>query len=177
MKINKILAAAAIAMPLQFAQAQEPAINAQVAAIDVVGYDTGLALMLGYEHPAEFIFKNVSMEGEVTASVVNPSYDFFNLSEELSFYTAGVYLKYTHPFTEQFSVYGRAGVHYASITYTTNTIGLSDTDNNVGRNFGLGVNFDVAQNVSLTAGATRFVTDTNLSGDLNLISVGAKFKL
>ncbi len=180
MKFNKVLAAAAIAIPLQFAHAQEPAINAQLAAIDVDGYDPGIALMVSYEHPAEFIFNNVSIEGEVTASVIDPSDDYAIYTDELSFYTAGLYLKYTHPMTQQLSLYGRAGVHYESVTYTTNNFNFgrfSGTDNSLGRNIGIGIDYQVAPAIDLTIGATALDSDSDFTDNIRLISVGAKFQL
>jgi hypothetical protein len=184
MNINKVLlCSTALLLPVQFAHAQEaPAINAQLAATDISGYNTGLALMVGYEHPIPALYKNLSVEGELAATVMEPE-DSYTLggtgyNDTLSYYLASVYLKYTHPLNAQFSIYGRVGVHYENITYHSDFFNTTTTDTGLGRNLGIGANYHFSPAMDFTLSATLFDTDSNnFNTDIKHISAGIKFKL
>lgn len=181
MKLSKALGAAAIlALPLHLAHAQGPALNAQLAVVDISGFDPGIALMVGYEHPMPMIHENVSIEGEFSASIVNPENTYTiagtNFDEELSYYTAGAFLKYTHPLNQKFSLYGRAGVHYERVTYDTNYFNASGTDSSVGKNIGIGADLHMNESLDLTIGATLYDSDSDYNSDIKHISAGVKVK-
>jgi opacity protein-like surface antigen len=182
MKINMlIITAAAISLPLQFAQAQEPSINAQLAATDISHMNTGLALMVGYEHPVPALHKNLSIEGEFTTTILNPenTYSIAGTSykEEMSYYIAGVYVKYSHPLNQQFNLFARAGVHYENITYEDSQGNFSVTETGLGRNIGIGADYHLNPKMDVTFGATLIDTEANHSSDIKHISAGIKFKL
>ncbi|MEN8169421.1 MAG: porin family protein [Pseudomonadota bacterium] len=183
MKINMlIIAAAAASLPLQVAQAQSPSINAQLAATDIAGFNTGVALMVGYEHPIPALHENFSVEGELSTTIMNPESTYTNFfgsyKEEMSYYTAGVYAKYTHPINQDFSVFGRVGVHYENITHENSFNNSSVTQTAVGRNLGVGADYNFTPKMAVTVGATLIDTDVNIySSDIKHISVGMKFKL
>ena len=183
MKLHQLIIATALtALPLQLVQAQSPAINAQLAATDISGMNTGLALMVGYEHPIPALHENFSVEGELSTTIMNPENTYAiglaTYKEELSYYTAGVYAKYSHPINQDFSVFGRLGVHYENITYKRSFNNYSETKTALGRNLGLGADYNLTPKMAVTAGATLIDTDVNFySSDIKHISVGVKFKL
>jgi hypothetical protein len=181
-KINPIILAVAAALPLQLAQALEPAINVQLAATDISGFNSGLVLTGGYEHPLPALHENISIEGELSATLASPEHTYSvmgkSYADELSYYTLAAYIKYTHPVNQQLSLYGRAGVHFENITYKDDFFNSSTTDTGVGRNLGIGADYQLNQKVAFTLGATVLDTDgSNFNSDLKHISAGVKFKL
>jgi len=70
MKSLKILiATAAIALPLQFAQAGDESFNAQIVMPSVSGFSGGMGVALGYEMPKPDLFENLSIEAEFTTTM------------------------------------------------------------------------------------------------------------
>ncbi len=179
--IKIIAAAAAVALPLQFAQAAEPTVNAQLVIPDVDGFSGGMGIALGYEMPMPDVNPNFSVEGEFTTTISNPDTDMFGATVEISYYTLSGYAKYNHPINEQLDVYGRAGLRYgkseAEVAYTcwtgtglgTCTETASDTE--TGLSFGFGMNYGINEQMDFTAGYTV------ISSDINHLSAGIKYKL
>ncbi len=178
MKTIKVMAAvAAIALPLQFAQAAEPAVNAQLVIPDVDAFDGGMSIAVGYEMPVPDVNPNFSVEGELTKSLSSPEvggldYSYFSLSG---------YGKYTHQVNPAVDLYGRVGLTYVKaeidyaytcvVGFTITTCSGSASDTDTGLSFGFGMNYEVNPQMDFTAGYTI------LHKDISHLSAGLKFKL
>lgn len=172
MKTMKVLAAvAAVALPLQFAQAQDGAINAQLVFPDVglYGYDGGMGIALGYEANLD---SNISVEGEFTTTVSDPDWNLpGGVKYELSYYTLGGYAKYTADVSPGIGLYGRAGLVYWDWEESNNAGGYNFSDSEFSFSLGFGANIALSQQLDFTAGYTI------LDNDLNHLSAGIKYKL
>ncbi len=198
MKTIKVMAAvAAIALPLQFAQAEDATVNAQIVLPSVTGASGGMGIALGYEMPMPDVNPNFSFEGEFTTSISSPSdsesasySDPFlgtvtaKAENELSYYTLAAYAKYTHPVNPKLDLYGRVGLLYESVTvdYTSSVTysgfpalnqsgsdSASETD--TGLSYGFGMNYSLNEKMDFTAGYTI------IEKDIKHLSAGLKFKL
>lgn len=183
--IKIIAAAAAIALPLQFAQAQDATLNAQLVIPDVDGFDGGTSIAIGYEMPMPDVDPNFSIEGELTKSLSSPEVAGF----EYSYFSLSGYGKYTHEVDTKFSLYGRAGLTYTkvefdttSVCYTTQIVfgipvqvpsacSTTASDTDTGLSFGFGMNYALNPQMDFTAGYTI------LHKDINHLSAGIKYKL
>ena len=182
MKTFKILAAAAaIALPLQFAQAEDATVNAQLVIPSVDGMSGGMGIALGYEMPMPDVNPNFSVEGEFTTTISSPddSYSdaFGTLTLEASYYTLAAYAKYNHPVNEQLDVFGRVGLLYESVEAKVSGTGFysaaagSASETDTGLSFGFGMNYEINQQMDFTAGYTI------IESDINHLSAGIKYKL
>jgi hypothetical protein len=176
MKINKSLVAIAAALPMQMAYAQDSSLNAQLAISDVSSFDSGLALVLGYEMALPNLPKNLSLEGEFTATIDDPEYRYvvpFSgtvYSAEYSYFTLGGYVKYTLPVSPTFSAYGRAGLSYINESYEGNYVG-GVSGNGINLSVGIGANLQISQRMDLTAGFT------SIDSHIDHLSAGIKYRL
>lgn len=175
MKINKLVVAIAAALPMQMAFAQDSALSAQLAISDVAWADNGLALVVGYEMATPKLPKNLSLEGEFTATIDNPEnryvapFSGIVYSAEYSYYTLGGYMKYTLPVSPSFSAYGRAGLSYVNDSYDGYYGG--STIGGIGLSVGIGANLKVSQRMDLTAGFT------SIDSHIDHLSAGIKYRL
>ncbi len=178
MKTIKTMAAvAAIALPLQFAQAEDATFNAQIVLPSVTGFSGGMGVALGYEMPMPDVNPNFSIEGEFTKSLSSPD----NSGFEISYYTLAGYAKYSHPINAKLDVFGRVGLLYESVemdyaypclvgfTFTTCSASASETD--TGLSLGGGINYTLNPQMDFTAGYTI------IESDINHLSAGIKFKM
>jgi OOP family OmpA-OmpF porin len=89
-----------------------------------------------------------------------------------------------YPFTERFSVLGRAGVAYTrtSTHFTGNRLSAVTNPNasekKAGAKFGLGLEYKLSEALAMRAEATRFRVDDAVGnrGDVDLISLGLVYK-
>ncbi len=179
MKTIKVMAAAAaIALPLQFAQAEDATVNAQIVLPSVSGFSGGTGIALGYEMPMPDVTPNFSIEGELTKSISSPAASGF----EYSYYTLAAYAKYSHPVNAKLEVFGRAGLLYESVEYDVQScnfvfpVGLvcgtqSVSKTDTGLSLGGGINYKLNPQMDFTAGYTI------IASDLNHVSAGIKFKM
>ena len=167
--IKIIAAAAAIALPLQFAQAQDATVNAQLVIPSVDGFSGGMGLALGYEAPMPDVNPNFSVEGEFTTTISSPDTTIFGTTIELSYYTLAAYAKYNHEVNPGLDIYGRAGLIYESVELSGGGGSASDTD--TGLSFGFGMNYEINEQMDFTAGYTI------IESDINHLSAGIKYKL
>ena len=185
MKTFKILAAAAaIALPLQFAQAEDATVNAQLVLPDVDQMSGGMGIAIGYEVPMPDVNPNFSVEGEFTTTISSPdrSESVFGttITGEVSYFTLAAYAKYNHPVNEQLDVFGRAGLLYSNSEVSYSCSGTfcgsipmpgSDSETDTGLSFGFGMNYGINEQMDFTAGYT-VITD-----DATHLSAGIKYKL
>ncbi len=186
MKTIKVMAAvAAIALPLQFAQAEDATVNAQIVLPSVTGYSGGMGVALGYEMPMPDVNPNFSIEGEFTTTISSPddsaSAGGVTVTSELSYYTLAAYAKYNHPVNEKVDLFGRVGLLYESVeadySCSGNTFICSLTPSSSGKetdtglSFGFGMNYGINDKMDFTAGYTI------IESDINHLSAGIKFKM
>lgn len=175
--IKYLAAAAAMALPLQFAQAQDAAVNAQIVLPSITGYSGGMGVAVGYEAPMPQVDPNFSVEGEFTKSISNAddSYsDFFGTYKvEIDYYTLAAYAKYTMPVNPKMGLYGRAGLLYEKVEAKVSTPfgSASDTSSDTGLSLGFGMNYEINPKMDFTAGYTI------IESDIKHLSAGIKFKL
>lgn len=169
MKTMKVLAAAAaIALPLQFAQAQDNSFNAQVVFPDVSGFSGGMGVALGYEAGLD---SNLSVEGEFTTTLSSPDHRYpWGETLDVSYYTLGAYMKYTVDVSPEVGLYGRVGLLYESVEVSSDW-GGSASDNDFGFTLGVGADYALSQQLDLTAGFTI------IESDINHFTAGIKYKL
>jgi len=86
-------------------------------------------------------------------------------------YIAG---KYTIPISEQFSAYGKLGISHSKREYN-NHAGMNFKDRDTGAYGGLGVQYNVDQNVSLVAEYERYGDDKDFGAKADVWTVGAKY--
>jgi OOP family OmpA-OmpF porin len=86
-------------------------------------------------------------------------------------YIAG---KYTLPVNEQFSAYGKLGLAYSQRKYS-NSLGMNFNDTDTGAYAGVGVQYNLNQQVALTAEYERYGKDKNSGAKADVWSVGVKY--
>lgn len=75
------------------------------------------------------------------------------------------------PFTPRFGVFGKGGVHYASLE--TTVLGVSRTDNETDATYGAGVKFDFTDYLGVRGEWERFEID---NADTDVVSASLMFK-
>jgi len=78
------------------------------------------------------------------------------------------------PLAERFSVYGKLGLFYADVE-ASNTLGASDSDNETGLTFGVGVRYDFTRNLGVRAEWQRY-QEVGEDIDVSVLSIGVLWK-
>lgn len=176
-KLVSLVAASIMGMGSLSAQAQSGSyVNAQVALAQVSGFDSGTALALTYGQNLPVVSSNFFIEGELTTSLSKPSqtYYFFNdkYTAEVSYFTGAAYAVYAYPFTNQFSLRGRAGLLYESVDAEVSGPGgsASASNSDVGLSLGAGATYAFNPKMALIAEYTM------IESDLDHISAGIQYR-
>lgn len=86
-------------------------------------------------------------------------------------YVAG---KYTVPVSERVSAYGKLGLSHSKREYSNN-LGMNFSDSDTGAYGGLGVQYNLNQDVALTAEYERYGKDKDFGAKADVWTVGAKY--
>lgn len=89
----------------------------------------------------------------------------------------GTYLaaKASLPLNQQTSVYGKLGVAYTKADLRSNTPGLNGKDDDTGLYAGVGLQYNVSQNVSLLAEYERYGKKKDFGAKPDVFTIGAKY--
>jgi OOP family OmpA-OmpF porin len=89
-----------------------------------------------------------------------------------AFYVAG---KANAMINDQFSVFGKLGLENSDRSFSTNTAGLSGSDHNTGVYAGVGVQYNLSKQVSLTAEYERYGNKKDYGVKPDVWTVGARY--
>jgi opacity protein-like surface antigen len=175
--MKKVLIASAIAATmassLAFAQETAPAEGAfyvGVVTADTVLDDNAVALKGGYNYGLESLMAGLSLDSELTMSIVDAEQEFAFDTAEVSYWSAGSFARYTYgldAIAPGLEVYGRAGLVYVDVELDSASTGtISDDSFEFG--YGAGLSYQVASQVSVYADYTSIT-------DLDEASVGVAY--
>jgi OOP family OmpA-OmpF porin len=136
------------------------------------GYKADAKIFGGYEFN-----QNLGLEAGYTnfgSTEFHHSANGQSLSGSIKGYGAYIAGKYTLPINEQFSAYGKLGVAYSERKYS-NSLGMNFNDRDTGAYAGLGVQYNLNQQVALTAEYERYGKDKNSGAKADVWGVGVKY--
>ena len=139
--------------------------------VDSDGYKPSAKIFGGYEFDQNWgveagytDFRNSDFN--YTANGVNGS----GHTKGNSYYVAG---KYNYPVNEQFSVYGKLGVQHSERKLETAALNLKNTD--TGAYGAVGVQYNLNQQVALTAEYERYGKSKDFGAKADVWTVGARY--
>ncbi len=130
--------------------------TAQLGLSSLDRYANGISFVgtVGYKLPQ--YHKQLSVEGEFSTALMNPSTG----SSNASYYAAGGYAAFTFPIDNKLNVRARAGLNYYSPSVTSTGLAL-------GLGAGITYNYDAGR---------RIIGEFTQTGNLMVISAGMQFK-
>jgi opacity protein-like surface antigen len=140
--------------------------------ITVGGYKADAKIFGGYEFN-----QNVGIEAGYTnfgSTDFSRSANGQSVSGSTKGYGTYIAGKYNLPINEQFSAYGKLGLAYSERKYS-NSLGMNYNDHDTGAYAGLGVQYNVKQNVALTAEYERYGKKKDSGAKANVWTVGVKY--
>ncbi|MGM0412393.1 MAG: outer membrane beta-barrel protein [Pseudomonadota bacterium] len=159
------LAAALTAAPAAAAESPLGYLNMTGAVADMENLDNGLSGVLGLGFPLDNVDPNLSIEGELSKSVIAPEDD--GPGGDRDYFTLGGFAAYRMPVTDSVALRGRAGlVHLDWENDFT-------ADDELGVAVGVGATWRLQGNFDLLGELTIMDTDP----DLNHFSVGVQYWL
>ena len=159
------LAAALTAAPAAAADSPLGYLNMTGAVADMENLDNGLSGVLGLGFPLDNVDPNLSIEGELSRSVIAPEAD--GGGNDVDYFTLGGFAAYRMPVTDSVALRGRAGLVH--LDWESN----GSADDELGIGVGVGATWRLEGNFDLLGELTIMDTDP----DLNHFSVGVQYWL